>query len=297
VTQRDRIVLLVVAAVVGLGAFYMLALKPKREEAAKLGQDVERAQKRVETAQADISAGEAARARYALNYTTVARLGKAVPTDDDVPSLVYQLDSTARSTGVDFRSVKLTSGTGTPPPPANAAQGAAATADNSKGGSSQGGEQKGDQSGGQPKSAVSGQSASQPASTPAAPTQAATAALPPGAVVGPAGLSTMPFTFTFEGNFFRLSEFMTRLERYIKPRRSGVDVRGRLLLINGITLNAANSGFPKMKASIAAQAYLLPADQGLFNGATPQSPAQPGAAQPASSNGAASPVAPATATP
>jgi hypothetical protein len=296
VTQRDRIVLLVVAAIVGLGAFYMLALKPKRQEAEKLGKDVEQAQKRVETAQADISAGEAARARYAVNYTTVARLGKAVPTDDDVPSLVYQLDSTARATDVDFRSVKLTSGTGTPPPPANAAQGAAATADKSKDDSSKGGEQKSALSGGQ-QSGQAGQGASQPASTPATPTQAATAALPPGAVVGPAGLSTMPFTFTFEGNFFRLSEFMTRLERYIKPRGSGVDVRGRLLLINGITLNAATSGFPKMKAAIAAQAYLLPANQGLFNGATPQSPAQPGAAQPASSNGSASPVAPATATP
>jgi hypothetical protein len=296
VTQRDRIVLLVVAAVVGLGAFYMLALKPKRQEAAKLGKDVEQAQKRVETAQADISAGEAARARYAVNYTTVARLGKAVPTDDDVPSLVYQLDSTARATGVDFRSVKLTSGAGTPQSPANAAQGAAATADKSKDDSSKAGEQKSALSSGQ-QSGQSGQAASQPASTPAAATQAATAALPPGAVVGPAGLSTMPFTFTFEGNFFRLSEFMTRLERYIKPRGAGVDVRGRLLLINGITLNAANSGFPKMKAAIAAQAYLLPGDQGLFNGATPQSPAQPGAAQPASSNGSASPVAPATATP
>jgi hypothetical protein len=296
VTQRDRIVLLVVAVAAALGAFYMLGLKPKRQEAAKLGKDVEQAQKRVETARADIAAGEAARARYAVNYTTVARLGKAVPTDDDVPSLVYQLDSTARDTGVDFRSVKLTSGSGTPAPPANAAQGAAATADNTKGGDSKGGEQKSEPSGGQ-QGGQSGQGASQPASTPAAPTQAATAALPPGAVVGPAGLSTMPFTFTFEGNFFRLSDFMTRLERYIKPRNGGVDVQGRLLLINGISLNAATSGFPRMKASIAAQAYLLPADQGLFDGATPQAPAQAGAAQPASSNGSASPVAPATATP
>jgi len=296
VTQRDRIVLLVVAAVVALGAFYMLGLKPKREEAAKLGKDVDKAQKRVETARADIAAGEAARASYAANYATVARLGKAVPTDDDVPSLVYQLDSTAQHTGVDFRSVKLTSGSGTPTPPANAAQGAAATTDKAKGDSSSGGDKPSEPSGGQ-KGDQSGHSASQPASTPAAPTQAATAALPPGAVVGPAGLSTMPFMFTFEGSFFRLSDFMTRLERYIRPRRSGVDVRGRLLLINGISLNAAADGFPAMKASIAAQAYLLPANQGLFDGATPQSPGQPGAATPANSNGSTPPVAPATAIP
>src|SRR4029453_5945066 len=91
----------------------------------------------------------------------------------------------------------------------------------------------------------SGDNAAQQSSAevgPAAPTQAATAALPPGAVVGPAGLSTMPFSFSFEGSFFLLADFFTRIDRYIKPRRSSVDVRGRLLLINGISLNAAGSG-------------------------------------------------------
>jgi hypothetical protein len=107
----------------------------------------------------------------------------------------------------------------------------------------------------------------------------------------------MPFSFTFDGNFFRLSTFLTRLERYISARRRAVDVRGRLLLINGISLTAATSGFPKMTAAIAAQAYLLPADQGLFNGATAQAPAA-GAQQPTSSSGgSASPAAPATVTP
>jgi hypothetical protein len=291
VTQRDRIVVIVIAAVVGLAAYWMLALKPKRDEAAKLGKQVDEVHQRMDTARDDLSAGQAARSRYAANYATVARLGKAVPTDDDVPSLVYQLDSTAQDTGVDFRSVKIASGAGTGAPSPQTA----APATSSKQGDAQ---QKAGSEDASSKSS-SGDNAAQQSGAevgPAAPTQAATAALPPGAVVGPAGLSTMPFSFSFEGSFFRLADFFTRIDRYIKPRRSSVDVRGRLLLINGISLNAAGSGFPKMKASISAQAYLLPADQGLFDGATAQSPTH-GGTQPVNSNGSASPAPPATVTP
>jgi hypothetical protein len=91
----------------------------------------------------------------------------------------------------------------------------------------------------------------------------------------------MPFSFRFNGSFFRLSDFLGRLERYIDKRRHSLQVSGRLLLINGISLTAAESGFPKMQASIAATAYLVPPQEGMFNGATPQGPSTPGAAQPA----------------
>ncbi|MDQ4040590.1 MAG: hypothetical protein M3141_02435 [Actinomycetota bacterium] len=259
-TRRDRIVVLVVVAALGVGGFFMLVLKPKRDEAAKLASQVEVAQTRVETAQASVAAGQRARATYAANYATVARLGKAVPTDDDIPSLVFQLDSTAEATGVDFRSVKLESGSG------SAAQAATQTAAAAAASNSDQASQ--DKEGDEEKDA--------PASgTPAAPapaTQAAAAALPPGAVVGEAGLSKMPFSFAFEGSFFKLSSFLTRIERYIKPRAGEVHVRGRLLLVDGIALTAAQNGFPNMKASIVASAYLLPVSQGLFDGATPEGP-------------------------
>jgi hypothetical protein len=293
VTKRDRIVVMVVAGVVALGAFWMLALKPKRHEASDLGRQLQQAQQRLDNAQAEMSAGDAARTRYANNYATVARLGKAVPVDDDVPSLVYQIDSTAKETGVDFRMVKLTSGGGAAPSATNAAQGAATTQDKAQ---NQAASQDGKDAGA--KAAPSnGQSSTPTPPTPAAPTQAATAALPPGATVGEAGLSTMPFTFTFEGSFFKLSDFLTKLEDYITPkRRSSVDVRGRLLLVNGISLSAGSKGFPMMNASISAQAYLLPIDQGLFDGASPTGPSAV-TAEPASDSGAGSPVAPAAVTP
>ena len=296
-TQRDRIVVMVVIAVVALGGFWMLALKPKRKEASDLGQKLEQAHQRVDTAHAEVTAGEAARNLYARNYSTVARLGKAVPVDDDVPSLVYQLDSTAKETGVDFRTVKLSSGSGAAAvPPTSAAQGAAATQDNAQNkAASQDGKDAGvnaaASNGSQPPAA-----GAPAAGAPADPTQSATAALPPGATVGEAGLNTMPFTFTFEGSFFKLSSFLTKLERYISARRSSVDVRGRLLLVNGISLTAATTGFPAMTASIAAQAYLLPVDQGLFDGASPTGPSAV-TSEPVSDSGGAPPVAPAAVTP
>jgi len=311
VTQRDRIVLMVVAAALALGGFWMLALKPKRQESAHLGKQLAQAQQRADVARTEMQAGDAARNRYATNYATVARLGKAVPVDDDVPALVYQLDSTAKDVGVDFRTIKLTADGAAKTTPANAAQSSAATQDKAqdKAGSQNGGDAGANASKDQAASGQNGSgsdsgsgsgSGAQTASTTsppaAAPTQAATAGLPPGAVVGPAGLNTMPFTFTFEGSFFKLSDFLTKLERYIKASRRTVDVRGRLLMIDGISLNAAPKGFPSMTAAIAAQAYLLPTEQGLFDGASPTGPSAV-TAQPASDTGAASPVAPATVTP
>ena len=257
-TTRDRIALTVVIAAVLVGGFWFLVLGPQRSRATKLGTQLNKEQQRLTAAQSEVTQSRAARAEYPVNYATVARLGKAVPSTDDVPSLVYQLSSTAQTTGVDFRTIKLQ----------NASSGATAA----------------------PASATPapapGKASTASASTtaPAAATQAATATLPPGAVVGPAGFPTMPFSFTFEGSFFRLSSFFSRLERQIQSSRRGLSVRGRLLTVDGLALTAAGQGFPHMKAAVAATAYLLPADQGLTNGATPSTPPA-GSAQPVKNTG------------
>jgi hypothetical protein len=305
VTRRDRIVIMAVLSVAAIGAFWMVALKPKREQAAKLGKDLAAAHQRLDQAQRDVREGEFARAGYAANYSAVARLGKAVPSDDDVPSLVYQLDSTAKSTGVDFRSVKLTSGSGSAPAATPAPSGGATKGASGQSGQStppaQSGPTTTTASATAPASSTSSASSTPPANatTPASPTQTATAALPPGAVVGPAGLSTMPFSFKFTGSFFRLDDFLSRLERYITARRDSIDVSGRLLLVNGIGLTAGDGGFPNMQASISATAYLVPPDQGTFNGATPEGPATgTSTTQPVSSTPPApAPTAPATVKP
>jgi len=267
-TSRDRTVLGVVGLIAALAAFWFLALGPKRKDASAIGDQLSAAQVRLTAARTEANASQAARTRYAVSYSNVARLGKAVPADDDVPSLVYQLDSTAKSTGVDFRSIKVASGAGTAPAPAaTAAQASAATSDQA----GKTGQNKGTTStpGNAPPSAAAPASASAPA-------QATTATLPPGATVGSAGFATMPFTFQFTGSFFKLADFFGRVERYIRANAKRVDVTGRLLMIDGISLIASPKGFPNMAASVNATTYLLPQTEGVTAGATPSGPAAGG---------------------
>ncbi|WP_445150225.1 type 4a pilus biogenesis protein PilO [Baekduia sp. Peel2402] len=111
-TARDRIVLIVVGILATLAAFWFLAISPKRHDAADLNTQIGAAQTRLSTAQASASSAEAAKAKYTSDYATVARLGKAVPVDDDMPSLVYQLEQTAKANKIDFRSIKLVGSSG-----------------------------------------------------------------------------------------------------------------------------------------------------------------------------------------
>jgi hypothetical protein len=269
VTKRDRIVLAVVGAAALLGAFWMLVLTPKREEATDLKQQVTKEEKRRDDAMAKVRAGEEARRTFAEDYATVARLGKAVPVGDQTPSLLYQLEAASRANAVDLRAMKVRSaGSGGP----------AATTTSS---------------------APAGGAAPQPGAVPEA-TQAAAAVAPPGSTVGPAGFPTMPFTFRFEGDFFRMERLFSSIEKFTSTIPSGedVDVRGRLVTVDGFALVRSRLyGFPRVTASVAATAYVLPPGEGAFDGATAAAPAQAATGQAASSPGASPSNAPtATAT-
>jgi hypothetical protein len=258
VTGRDRLVVIVIAAALVLGGFWFLALAPKRKEAKDVSAQVAAQQVRLTEARASVVAAEQAQARYAADYAAVAALGQAVPADDDVPSLIVQVDRAAQREGVSFRSLALDASgsaqqaSAPAPAPAPAAEAPAQ------------GEEKKDSSAAAPAAA----------STPAPATQAAAATLPPGASVGPAGFPTMPFTFEFTGSFFRLEDFFDRVNSFTTMRRGGeLLVRGRLLSVDSFDLKAAPSGFPKIAASVHATAYVLPPGQGLTAGATAESPA------------------------
>jgi hypothetical protein len=172
------------------------------------------------------------------------RLGKAVPADDDVRSLMVQLDAAARDTKVDFRSIDVT---GAGPAP------------------------------------VEGVGA---------------ASLPPGVSVGPAGFPAMPFTFSFNGSFFNLSDFFDELSEFVALSKERLDVNGRLLTIDSLQLEPDASGFPKIKAQVGATSYLVSPEQGATNGATPAGPAGAPAAGAVQGGGAATttPTVPSTAT-
>lgn len=256
-TNRDRTLLAVIGLAALLAGFWMLVLKPKREDVAELKKQVTAETQRRDEALARVRAGEEARRTFADDYATVARLGKAVPVGDQTPSLLYQLERVADANDVDFRSMKVTSG------------GAPATA-----------------------SAPGNGSSPQPGSVPQA-TQAAAAVAPPGSSVGPAGFPTMPFSFQFEGDFFRMERLFSAIERFTTtvPTGEDVDVRGRLITIDGFSLVQSRiHGFPRVNAAVAATAYVLPPGEGATLGAEPGAPSGGASGETASANPASKPV-------
>jgi len=288
VTPRDRAVVAVVGVFAVLGAFWFLALSPKRKAAQDLVAQVATQTQRLETAKQSAAAAAVSRDRYDRDYATVARLGKAVPVDDEVPSLVYQLETAAAKTNVDFRSMKLEASQ-TAPPPAPAAAAVASTKEQTPGSGAAAGS--------------SSTTSSTTSTTTAAPaTSAVAATLPPGASIGPAGFPTMPFSFAFDGSYFGMEHFLRELNRFTRAQPDRIDVRGRLLTVDSVSLVAGRTGYPRVKAAISATAYLLPAEQGLAAGASPAAPGAPaaaaapaGTATPASTPGSA-PTPAATAT-
>ena len=109
-TRTNKILLTAVAFLVAVAAFWFLVLSPKRDEITTLDTEIATKQAEVAQAQQQVATYQTARASYKKNYATLARLGKAVPTDDDVRSLMVQIEATADGTGVDFQQIELGSG-------------------------------------------------------------------------------------------------------------------------------------------------------------------------------------------
>jgi hypothetical protein len=234
--MNNRILIAAIAGVVAAGAFFMLVLKPKRAEATKLQSNVAAERQKLDQAQALLASNQKARETYRAAYSSVVRLVKAIPAEDDIRSLLVQLDSAAKSTKVDFQSIEVGGG------------------------------------------ASGGSSSSTPATG---------AALPPGTTVGPAGFPVMPFNFSFKGSFFRLNDFFDRLDSFVTEKNAKIDVTGRLLTLDSLSLAPDGAGFPQMRATVGATSYLVSPLEGATGGATATGPAGATAAPAAPAAGAA----------
>jgi hypothetical protein len=107
VSRSIRILLVAVAAIVAVGGYWKLALAPKRAEVQTLDQQVAVQEAQLVQAQSLIATYQGAQKDYKTNYATLARLGKAVPADDDTRSLLVQLDTSAKRSGIDFDTINL----------------------------------------------------------------------------------------------------------------------------------------------------------------------------------------------
>jgi Type II secretion system (T2SS), protein M len=253
-TQRDRYILIGVAVLGVFAAFWMLALSPKMKALKDVKKDLAAAEASLQQSRTQAAQYAQARLEFPKAYAQVARLGKAVPTNTDQTSLIYQIEKAADRANVDFDSLVLDSeGGAEEPAPAAAAPPAGATG----------------QSGAQP---ASGQAAA-PVTTPevlgSVPANAlATAAAPTGASTGAASLRVMHFTLDFRGSFLRLEDFLREIKRMTWSNRKQLTVAGRLVSVDSIEFDT-DGRHVKMNATT----YLLPTGQSLFVGATPAGPA------------------------
>lgn len=266
-TARDRIIIVVVLVAAALAGVWFVGLAPKRKEATDLSAKLDVARQQLTEVQQGAAKAREAKAKYDSDYAEVASLGKAVPKSDAIPSLVYQLQTASHDASIVFSSLKVASSGAAPTTPSTPAQtAAAANATNNSNGSGSTSGSNGTSSNG---STSNGSTSSSTPTTPAPATQAATSTLPPGAAVGSAGFPTMPFSFVFNGTFFDMERFLRDVQHFVRVNGDKVDVRGRLLSIDGFALNAGPTGFPSVKANISATAYLMAPD--ATTGVTPAS--------------------------
>src|ERR1700722_6294900 len=112
---------------------------------------------------------------------------------------------------------------------------------------------------------------------------------PSSAAAATAAFTEMPFTFIFNGGFFDLEHLFRELTSFTNYSSSGgLTVDGRLLTIQSVKLapGGGNEGSAAKKGAlsgtITASAYVLPASQGLTDGATASAPAGAATATPTS---------------
>lgn len=259
-TDRDRKLMMIILPLVLVLAFWFLVLSPKRKEAKTLSTQVTTAQQARDTAVAQAATLEQAKSRFATEYAEMVRLGKALPTTVDMPSLLVQLSQSAKGTGIEFSDIHV--GPRAVAPPVTPITLPGAKAQTSLG-------QIAQNAAGAQAAENSAAGASNTAASAAGAT-GATGATGPTTTSNAPGLDEVPLTFKFGGQFFDLADFFHHLKRFVRVTNKQINVQGRLLTID--SLKFASTKFPDLEADVTATIYLTPKDEGTTAGATSSGP-------------------------
>jgi Tfp pilus assembly protein PilO len=304
ITARDRKIILTLVPLLLVVGYWFMVLAPKRAESQKVSQQLTTAQEARDSAQQQVTQLNGAKSTFPSDYATVVRLGKAVPTTLDMPSLLVQLDRAARGTGIEIDDFKPgsaapsdsssgASGSSTSTPPGGGSNPAAPGAPPAQGFPAKQAQNAGQgvQKANDTNQANADKAAATGAEAPA-----------PGASTSAPGLVAVPLTFTTTGSYFGLADFFHRMKRFVRVVNDQIVVRGRLLTIESFSFEKTGPDTSFLKAEVTATIYLSPADEGATAGATSQGPATaPGASPstpaPSSSTSPTSPTPAAVATP
>lgn len=312
-TERDRKVVIVLVPLLLVGAFVFLVMKPKREEAAQAAKQLAEQRQKYNDALAQEEELRRAKADFVTDYASVVRLGKAVPSSVDVPSVLVQLERAARGTRIEFGKIGVGErvpaagdGAGSPSPSsgapaeaggARAQSGAGQTTETTNNAAANANATTAKRGNASPEtntetSASSGQGGAPARGDSASPTESSG-----GATAGAAapGLDRVPLQLSFTGDFFHLADLFHELKRFVRVVNEDVNVKGRLMTIESFGFSSADT-FPKIEAEVAATIYLSPKTQGATGGASPSGPRGSSGATATASGGSSSPSQPSTAT-
>ncbi len=294
-TDRDRKIVLALVPLLLVAVYWFMVLSPKRKEAHKLSGQVTSAQQARDAAVSQANTLEQARTNFAAQYAQMVRLGKAIPTEVDMPSLLVQLTAAAHGTGIQFGDMKVGSRvaaapvssttTTAPSTPSTGTTGATGTTGSTAPPVAAGGAAAQTTFGKDVESANNTAAAGNAQAAKEA--QPAVPQLAPGSPVP--GLDTVPLTFTFGGKFDNLASFFHRLKRFVHVANNKINVQGRLITIDSLKFTSSATNFPDIEADVTATVYLSPKDGGATGGATSAGPAAttPDAASNASAAAAA----------
>ena len=285
-TRRDSYIVTAIAVLGAVAAFWFLALAPKREKLSALDTDVAEARQTLDQAKQEKVKFAQDQIAFPRMYASLSRLGKAVPPDEDVPSLLVQLNHAAAKANVNFHSVELKLALAEKVQQASAEASAAATAAPAAGQAAPAAGEgaaatppatgttpapAGEGAAAAPAAPPAGTATASAGATTAAPAAGTTATDPAAGAAAPAQFKVLPFEYKFKGDFFDLEDVIHNMTRLVERRNQELAITGRLITIQGFAMKRG-------KVTVLAATYMLPADQGLFGGATPQGPA--GAAAP-----------------
>ena len=229
-TDRDRKIVLVLVPVLLAAAYWFLLLAPKRDEASKLGEELAQAESARDDAVARADAVSSAKGGFAADFAEVLRIGKAIPSTVDMPSLLVQLDKAATGTSIGFNSIKAgqrtdraaarhpqRAPTGAPHRPLQAASRPRARP--------VGGGRAGQRAPPQTSDQANAAAGADPAAGTDAPPPAARRASTPCRWTSPSA-----------GDFFELADFFHRLKRFVHVNNDRIVVDGRLMLVESFSL-------------------------------------------------------------
>lgn len=195
--RRDQLLLVGIVAVLALAIFYVGLLQPKLKQSKALAKTLTAVQAQRAQAQTTLAAAQAAQATYVSNVTTISSLTPAIPATDSTSTLLRELNSAARSAGVDFSTITLSGGGGGSAAPAAPAAPSAPGAH--------------------------------------APAASTTPPIPPGYSAGGATPS-VGYTLAFVGGYLKLEKFLAAVQHFVAVDNGTPRATGRLLNVQAISV-------------------------------------------------------------